>query len=136
MTVEKHKFIANVEDELGWEYPEALVVILDWSKSGQDTGTSKDIDETYMVKSEVEAIAYTANFFANEKTQKDGKRSRPIYSSDNDELATLLSVDLTTEESLKALSTDMAPLDKMFKLIELDVERRFASEDSKDLVII
>ena len=136
MTTETHKFIGNIEEDWGWEFPEALIAIRTFSKTAQDTGVSEDDNGNYVMESKFEAIIYTANYFANAKTQADGKRSKPLYNKDDEDLKHLLKVDLTTNESIQVLAKDLSPLDKMFKLIELDVERRFASEDSKDLVII
>ncbi len=117
--------IGCIEDDCGWEFPDALVAVHTWSKSAQDTGVSTDCEGNYVITSSVEAIAYSANFWGSEKTQLDGKKSKPLLNLDNEENKRLFEVDLKHPESVRVQESAMDPVDKMFRQIELDVNRRF-----------
>lgn len=120
-------FRAKVKDELEWEYPGALVAVRQFSESSQTTGISADGegDYTYTDPS-IEAIAYRANYWPSVQAQVEGKKSRPLIDIDNQEDPDLFRVDLEHLQSVQVINSSMPPLDKMFRLIELDVIRRFA----------
>tara|TARA_B100000809_G_scaffold266667_1_gene330603 strand:+ start:1817 stop:2197 length:381 start_codon:yes stop_codon:yes gene_type:complete len=119
-------FRAKVTDELEWDYPAALVAVRAYSESSQNTGVSSDCREGYVLESTlIEAISYKANFWPSVQSQIDGKKSRPLINLHSDGDKDLFNVDLEHEESLQVIESDSSAIDKMFKLIELDVVRRF-----------
>lgn len=119
-------FRAKVADELDWPYPSALVAVRQWSQSAQETGNSSDCEEDYAEDYAVEAIAYRANYWPDIQAQVNGLKSRPLINKENTEEPQLFTVDLKHLQSLQVLNSSMAPADKRFRLIELDVTRRFA----------
>lgn len=112
--------IGCIRDDWGIDHPEALVAVRHWSISAQDTGS--DSDGVYIVDSKVEAIAYTISFWGSDALQLAGKRSRPIFNIEGGEE---FQVDLTHVESIQAQESAMDAREKMFRQIELDVNRRF-----------
>ena len=125
MTRPVKTFIASVEDNLGWPYPDALVAIRHASVSSQDTYVSEDCKSNYLTDSLVDAVAYRANFWGNKAMQQTGKASRPLINKGNTEDPDLFIVDLEHLQSQQVLNSSMSPEDKYFRLIELDANRRF-----------
>lgn len=119
-------FKAKVTDEDDWPYPEAFVAVRQWSQSAQETGNSSDCKEDYTEEYAVEAIAYRANYWPDSEVQAKGLKSKPLINQENTEEPQLFTVDLNHLQSLQVLNSSMSPADKRFRLIELDVTRRFA----------
>ena len=119
-------FKATVKCDRDWVYENAFVAVRQWSESSQNTGSTEDFKGVYDVDSAVEAIAYRGNFWQSVQDQVDGKRSKPLVNLDSDGDSDLFKVDLEHLQSIQVMNSSMAPLDKMFRLIELDVIRRFA----------
>lgn len=66
-------------DELGWEYPQAIV---SFYHLGAQTYTGFDAnegDEEYKESSIIDSVFYKAGFWGNTKAKQLNKRSRPIY---------------------------------------------------------
>jgi len=112
--------IGCIRDDWGVDHPEALVAVRFWSISAQDTGS--DVDGICIVDSKVEAIAYAISFWGSDALQIAGKRSRPIFNLDGGKE---FKVDLTHTESIQAQESAMDTREKMYRQIELDVNRRF-----------
>ena len=121
MTIVK-TLTANAKGKNGWLYAGAFVAVWQVSVSSQDTYTSEDPDGSYISESNVDTIAYRANFWPDEGTQKKGLASMPLFNSDSG----LFTVDLEHEESIQVLNSALSPIDKHLRLIELDVQRMFA----------
>tara|TARA_R110002050_G_scaffold83546_1_gene178680 strand:- start:436 stop:816 length:381 start_codon:yes stop_codon:yes gene_type:complete len=120
-------FRAKVKDELEWDYPGALVAVRQFSESSQTTGISSDGVKDYeYTDPSIEAIAYRANYWPSVQAQVDGLKSRPLIDIDNQEDPDLFIVDLLHAQSIQVINGALSPIDKMFRLIELDVTRRFA----------
>ena len=126
MTLPVHVFTTNVKDRLGWGYPSALVVVRQASTSSQNTYVSESCEGNYTNHSAVEAVAYRANFWGNVEMQQQRLPSRPLINLDNTEDEDLFSVDLDHPQSVQILNSALTQIEKEFKLIELDVTRRFA----------
>ena len=94
-------FRAKVKDELEWDYPGALVAVRQFSESSQTTGISSNGEEDYV---------YTD----------------PSIDIENQDDPDLFIVDLLHAQSIQVINGTLSPIDKMFRLIELDVTRRFA----------
>lgn len=112
--------IGCIRDDWGIDHPDALVAVRNWSISAQDTGS--DSDGIYVIDSKVEAIAYTISFWGSDALQIAGKRSRPIFNADG---GGEFQVDLKHPDSIQAQESAMDTREKMFRQIELDVNRRF-----------
>ena len=126
MTNQVRTFEVKVECELGWAYPNALVAVRHASKKSQDTFISEDCESDYVTESAIESTAYRANFWDVKATQQAGRKSKPLINIDNEEDPTLFKVDLEHLQSIQVINSSMTPNDKIFRLIELDVKRRFA----------
>jgi len=121
-----HSFRAKVKSEDDWDYPGALVSVRLYTKSSQETGVSHDGEADYVVEFNVEAIAYSGSYHQTTQAQAEGKSSRPLINTNTDEDPDLFKVDLEHTQSIQVINGALSPIDKMFRLIELDVTRRFA----------
>ena len=125
MSVPIKTFVATVECSRGWPYETALVAVRHASATSQDTYVSEDCTSEYKTDSLVDTIAYRANFWGTKAIQQKGLPSQGLINPDNEEDPTLFTVDLDHYESVKVRSSTMSPVDQVFRLIELDVNRRF-----------
>ncbi len=121
-------FRITVKCDWGTTYENAFVAIRHWSKSSQETGTTTDCVKAYVEESNVEAIAYRANFWPYVQARTDGKKSRPLIDPDagGDVECDLFEVDLEHIQSVQISNSAMPADDKKWRLIELDIARRFA----------
>ena len=118
-------FIATVECSRGWPYEMALVAVRHASATSQDTYVSEDCTSEYKTDSIVDAIAFRANFWGTKAIQQKGLPSQGLINPDNEEDPTLFTVDLDHVQSVQVRNSTMSPSDQIFRLIELDVNRRF-----------
>ena len=119
-------FRAKVKNEQQWDFPAALVAVRHYSKASQETGESPDGIGDYVESSDVEAIAYRGNFWPSVEAQLNKLASLPLINEDNPDDPDLFTVDLEHLQSVNVINSSMDPKDKTFKLIELDIIRRFA----------
>lgn len=122
--MKRHTFTAKVVNEQGWIHKAAFVAVRTFSKSSQDTGLLNESGESYALSCSVEAVAYTANYWMDEETQKAGKKSVPLCDFDSEDGGTLLDVDLTTSEAIQIMNSGLPSMEVTFKLVESDVNRR------------
>lgn len=120
-------FKVKVKCEKDWPYPDAIVAIRQFSKLSQETGVSSDCKEDYVFDSAIEAISYRCNFWPDADAQARGLSTRPLIGDDNPDDPQLLNVDLEHLHSVQVRNnSSMTGEDKTFRLILLDITRRFA----------
>ena len=127
MTRAVKTFTAYVEDQLGWDYPQALVAIRRVTETSQKTFESEDCKGNYVEDINSHIIKYSANFWGTKQQQMAGKPSRPILSKveGEEESTDIFEVDVEHAQSVQVLNSNAPSNDKIFTLIELDLIRRF-----------
>ena len=137
MTTTVKTFSTPVEDKKGWDFPNAFVAIWWASETSQNTFTSDDDLGDYVEGMESHVIAYTANFWGTKQQQLNGLDSCPLFDKvfvkdeeneeDNGhyEFNEVFTVDLDHLQSEQVLNSSMSSKDKIFRLIELDLTRKF-----------
>ena len=120
-------FRITVKCDWGTIYENAFVAIRHWSKSSQETGSSIDCVEDYAEESNIEAVAYRANFWPYVAARAEGKKSRPLVDpgAEGDVECDLFQVDLSHIQSIQVINSSMPADEKKWRLIELDIARRF-----------
>lgn len=118
-------FHAKVQDELGWNYPDAFVAIRHAHESSEKTMITSDFNN-FNVENDIKILAYRANFWGDEETFRrlEAKNSRPLVNTSGDD-PDLFTVDLNTSESINVMNGPMSSDDKTLELIRLDIIRRF-----------
>jgi hypothetical protein len=118
-------FASKVVDEYGGEYPQAIVVIRDWSISHQETGRSKDGVSPYEVSTKVSNLAYQLSYHYNESTRAQGKKLRPLYFEEGEGTSDVYTVDLDLPEVITILNGAGETIDKLLRAIEIDATMKF-----------
>ena len=79
---------AKATDELGWDYPQAMIAFfhLGASTLTQFSADEREEDPQYRESAKIESVHYKANFWPDVRTKQLGKRSRPIYLLEDGEL--------------------------------------------------
>lgn len=124
MTVPR-TFFSKVVDEYGGEYPQAVVVIRDWSISHQETGRSVDGVQPYDISSNVSGLSYKLSYHYNQDTRAQGKKLRPLYFEEGEAMSDVFEVDLTNQEVIDILDGEGETLDKRLRAIETDATIKF-----------
>ena len=118
-------FYSKVIDEYGGEYPQAVVVIRDWSISHQETGKSVGGVAPYDVTSNVGGLSYSLSYHYNQDTRSQGKKLRPLYFEDGDTMSDVFEVDLSNDEVMAALNSSGDALENRLRAIEIDATMKF-----------
>lgn len=113
-------FFSKVTDEYGGEYPQAVVVIRDWSVSSQETYKSIDGVTPYDINSNVSGLAYKLSYHYNQDTRAQGKKLRPLYFEEGEGTSDVFEVDLTNQEVINILDGEGDVFDKQLRAIEAD----------------
>lgn len=117
---------AMARDELGWEYPQALIAFFHIEKFSKEKWIADESDPNYRTFFELEEIAYVANFYANAQTHAKGLKSRPIYALDEDgnmliedgKPVTAFVVDVTEPKYLSIVNAVSDPYEAVMRVIE------------------
>ena len=124
MTQPVKLFTAKVTDEYGGEYPEAIVAIHRVRENSERTMESLNCIDNYIVKLEIEAIAYQVNYWYSEATRAKGKRSRPFLVEEDGQFSSALTVDLSNPEIEAMLNSDIEAEEKILRIIKLDFKTK------------
>lgn len=118
-------FFSKVVDEYGGEYPQAVVVIRDWSISHQETGRSVDGVQSYDISSNVGALSYKLSYHYNQDTRAQGKKLRPLYFEDGETMSDVFEVNLSLPEVTTIFAGEGDSHDKLLRAIEIDATIKF-----------
>ena len=118
-------FFSKVVDEYGGEYPQAVVVVRDWSISHQETGSSPDGVTPYDIKSKVGAFSYKLSYHYNQDTRAQGKKLRPLYFEDGETMSDVFEGDLSLAVVSEAFEGEGSSHDKLMSAIEIDATMKF-----------
>lgn len=118
-------FLSKVTDEYGGEYPQAVVVIRDWSISHQETGRSADGVAPYEISSKVSGLSYKLSYHYNQDTRAQGKKLRPLYFEEGEGTSDVFEVDLSLPEVITIFEGEGESHDKLLRAIEIDATMKF-----------
>lgn len=115
-------FNATVTDEYGQTFDDAIVAIRHFSGTPQITGTTdSECQEDYTIKDGFDAVAYRVNYWYNETTLAQGKRSRPLLQDNDGVFTDLFKVDLSLPEVNQLIESKLETTDKILRVIKADV---------------
>lgn len=118
-------FFSKVVDEYGGEYPQAIVVVRDWSMSLQATGNSPDGVQPYDIKSKVAAFTYKLSYHYNQDTRAQGKKLRPLYFEDGETMSDVFQGDTSSSEVMAAFDDEGDSNDRLMAAIVIDATMKF-----------
>lgn len=119
-------FNAKITDEYGGQYPQALVAIRAFSETSQKTGYSENCTDEYVIESELDAITYKANYWYTNQTKAQGRRSRPLVADSEGSFTDVFKADIESQAVVNVLEGSLPHEEKVLKIIELDLIKRFA----------
>ena len=117
-------FTCSITDEYGGVYPDAFVAIRAWSESSQTTGSSKDCYANYTIDADLEAITYKVNYWYNETTRADGKRSRPLLHDKDGIFSDVFIADIEDTKVLEKLNSQLGTVEGTLQAIEIDIKQK------------
>ena len=103
----------------------AFAAIYGVSSSAQTTAKAENTTQGYVIKNQVEAISYNANYWYNHQTQIDGYRSRPLKVEEDGVYTEVMLVDLERPEIQAILDSNLTPLECALECAASDLKRRF-----------
>ena len=117
-------FTCSIKDEYDGVYPGAFVAIRAFSESSQTTGHSKDCYANYAIDADLEAITYKVNYWYNETTRANGKRSRPLLHDEDSVFSDVFTVDIDDPKVVEILNGEMGTIEGILQAIETDLRQK------------
>lgn len=118
---------ALAKDEMGWDYPQAVIAFYHIGKHNVELLTANDGDSAYKISQEIESISYTVNFWGNAGIRQRGCKSRPMFVldadgelqyDDDDNPVRSFEVDMSKPQYQQLMNATPDALENVFKIIE------------------